>query len=185
MTRGVCDSARTGRAFELAFVLAGGVVVACAGDGVTRQARAAAVRANLEGQGLTVQGVQCPDAAGQPETDPVTCSAQIGEVTLAMAVAADPDGSGLTVHPLGPAVVVAAVVPDITRQVESAGIAVADITCDAEVWVAASGTTQRCEIVDRTGRTLTYEATFSGQGSDHTMRLFAKHEGETAEDTAP
>lgn len=170
----------------LAFGLAGAAIPACVGTTrVTPQARAAAVRVNLEAQGLTVQGVQCPDSVAGPETDPVTCQAQIGAVTLAMAVTADPDGGGLTVHPLDPAVVVAEVVPGITRKLEAAGIEVADITCDAEIWLAKSGSTQRCEIIDRAGRALTYEASFSGHGSDHTMRLFSKRAGEPLGDAAP
>lgn len=150
----------------IAGIALGGLALGC-GSSVDAAALEHAVRANLRDQGLDVASLSCP-----AEALPVQCEAALPDGTvLAMRVTAD--GEKMTVASVDPIVVVERLVPEVRAKLEGVGHAVASVRCDGLVWRTDAGAVGRCEMVDADGARWIYEATFTGDGSQHRAAIYA------------
>ena len=152
----------------VALALGFDLALSCGCAEVDAAAVRGAVEANLREHGLAVQSVACPD----DPTPPTQCRASLGDGTvLTMKVART--GDRLSVASAEPIVVVGRLVPEVRAKLEGVGHVVASVRCDGLVWRTVAGSVGRCEMIDEAGRRWVYEATFSGEGSEHRAAISA------------
>lgn len=138
-----------------------------------------AIANNLGGQGLSADTITC----AQPlvwDHGTTRCDVVLGAVTLAMEVSTQGDDTTLTVRASEPVVVVDTLIDQVAATLRNAGHDVQTVHCEGKVWRVRKGDPGRCTMTDQAGQHWRYDATFSGQGSEHRATIAAVVPGEPA-----
>jgi len=126
----------------------------------------------FQGEGIEVDGVQCPHALPRKRDATIECRVSVGPEEVEVTVVVTDDDGALSVRPRHATVVAARAEPEIEATLRAQGYAVAEVHCEGgRVWVARPGAEQRCDVIDDDGRRFAWIGVWSGEGTRQRTRV--------------